>query len=103
MIGIRCIEKIRSLANNTRGTSAVMFGIMFGIVAPVLLLGGGFALDVTNLMAKRQFLQSLADGAALAGVGDRQGWSAGPRFASLVLTPMRISPSACSRQPSSLR
>lgn len=99
MIGIRCIEKIRSFANNTRGTSAVMFGI----VAPVLLLGGGFALDVTNLMAKRQFLQSLADGAALAGVGDRQGWSAGPRFASLVLTPMRISPSACSRQPSSLR
>jgi Flp pilus assembly protein TadG len=43
---------------------------MFGLVVPVLVLGSGFALDITNLYAQRQFLQTIADGAALAGAAE---------------------------------
>ena len=66
MIGIG--QMIRCFANNSRGTIAVLFGL----IGPVLLLGSGLAIDVTNLFSQRHFLQSLADGAALTGAAELQ-------------------------------
>jgi Flp pilus assembly protein TadG len=63
---IRCAEKLHCYAGDARGSVAIMAGLF----VPALLAIAGLAIDYTNLTYQRQNLQTIADGAALAGAAE---------------------------------
>lgn len=59
----RLVGSARRLLRDRRGNTVVVFSI----VAAALLFAGGAAIDVASITTKRSQLQTIADGAALAG------------------------------------